>query len=59
MFQGDLERPKKPVWEIADDVLSQEGERENGTKGTDLRLGVKSWQGFWTGLKGNICGVRS
>lgn len=37
MFQDDLERHKKSFWEIADDVISQEGECENGMKETDLK----------------------
>lgn len=50
MFQGDLERHKKPFWEIADDVISQEGKCENGMKGTDLKAVSEKLAGLldWT-----------
>lgn len=50
MFQGDLERHKKPFWEIADDVISQEGECENEMKGTDLKAVSEKLAGLldWT-----------
>lgn len=50
MFQGDLERHKKPFWETADDVVSQEGECENGMKETDLKAVSETLAGLldWT-----------